>query len=89
MSTEVLFYLLLATLFGVVLLSVKPLGGYIATVMEGELSFRTADNEISRTAGGSFTNITGAHEIRNVGTGAATVLVTVLLPKDREALSYS
>ncbi len=39
MNTDVLFYLLLAALLGIALLCVKPLGSYIADVMEGRPNF--------------------------------------------------
>ncbi len=39
MDPNALFYLLLATLLGLAILCVKPLGGYIADVMEGRPNF--------------------------------------------------
>jgi potassium-transporting ATPase potassium-binding subunit len=39
MNTDVLFYLLLAAVLGIALLCVKPLGSYIADVMDGRPNF--------------------------------------------------
>jgi len=60
----------------------------LATVMEGELTFESSAGQARRAANTSFSNITAPHEVRNSGSGSATLLVVVLLPKDAEATIY-
>ena len=50
MNAEVEFWLLLLALFGLVLLCVKPLGSYMANVMEGRPSFALARGRRRRRA---------------------------------------
>jgi quercetin dioxygenase-like cupin family protein len=63
-------------------------GAGIATVLEGEAVFRTSSGEVRRTANGMFLDVTSRHEIRNPGAAKATVLITVLVPKDTTVTTY-
>ena len=73
---------------GAVLPLHKHGGQGLATVFEGELTFVSDAGEMKRAANSSFAGITSAHEIRNTGSGNATLLVVVLVPAGAEATTY-
>jgi quercetin dioxygenase-like cupin family protein len=52
----------------------------LATVAEGEVAFRSSKGEVRRSSNGMFLDVAAAHEVRNVGSGRATVVYTLLVP---------
>jgi quercetin dioxygenase-like cupin family protein len=73
---------------GAVLSLHKHGGQGLATVFEGELTFRSDDGEVRRAANTSYSNLNAAHEVRNSGTTSATLLVVVLLPRSAEVTTF-
>ena len=62
-----------------------PGGGFYLTVLDGEVSIRTLDNEETYAAGSTFTSGAGQSiQVGNVSHDRARVIVTLLLPRGAE-----